>query len=144
MLVLCPFGETLKAVTGLILRHCSYVNPLKPGQNGHHLADDIFKCIFVNENVWIVIKISLNFVLHGPFNIIAALDQVMAWRRSGAKLVSETMMISSPTHLCTTLTQLVNNRFPAPWLLWYSIHTEDKEVYYISSMWVLSCNRRYS
>ena len=26
------------------------------------LADDIFKCIFLNENVWISIKISLKFV----------------------------------------------------------------------------------
>ena len=27
------------------------VNPLKPRQNGRHFADDIFKCIFLNENV---------------------------------------------------------------------------------------------
>ena len=26
------------------------------------LADDIFKCIFLNENVWILIKISQKFV----------------------------------------------------------------------------------
>ena len=26
------------------------------------LADDIFKCIFLNENIWISIKISLKFV----------------------------------------------------------------------------------
>ena len=35
--------------------------------------DDIFKCIFLNENVWIVIKISLKFVLKGPMNNIPAL-----------------------------------------------------------------------
>ena len=29
------------------------------------LADNIFKCIFLNENVWILIKISLNFVHKG-------------------------------------------------------------------------------
>ena len=23
----------------------------KTGQNGHHFADDIFKCIYLNENV---------------------------------------------------------------------------------------------
>ena len=26
-------------------------NPLRPRQNGRHFPDDIFKCIFVNENV---------------------------------------------------------------------------------------------
>ena len=29
---------------------------------GRHFSDDIFKCIFLNENVWISIKISLKFV----------------------------------------------------------------------------------
>ena len=32
------------------------------------LADYIFKCIFLNENVWILIKISLNFVPKGPID----------------------------------------------------------------------------
>ena len=32
------------------------------------LADDIFNCIFLNENVWIAIKISLKFVPKGPFD----------------------------------------------------------------------------
>ena len=26
------------------------INTLRPGQNGHHFPDDIFKCIFMNEN----------------------------------------------------------------------------------------------
>ena len=30
------------------------------------LADDIFKCIFLNENIRISIKISPNFVPKGP------------------------------------------------------------------------------
>ena len=34
------------------------LNPLRPRPNRRHLADDIFKCIFLNENVWISIKIS--------------------------------------------------------------------------------------
>ena len=33
-------------------------NSSPPGQNGHHFADDIFKCIFVNEKVCILIQIS--------------------------------------------------------------------------------------
>ena len=39
------------------------VNTLRPRQNGHHFTDDIYKYIFMNENVWISIKISLKFVI---------------------------------------------------------------------------------
>ena len=39
-----------------------YFNTLRPRQNGRHLADDMFKCIFLNEDVWIPIEISLKFV----------------------------------------------------------------------------------
>ena len=38
-----------------------------PGQNGHHSADGIFKCIFFYENVCILIYISLKSV---PKNVI--------------------------------------------------------------------------
>ena len=46
------------------------LNTLRPRQNGCHFADDSFKCIFLNENVWIPIKISLKFVPKGPINNI--------------------------------------------------------------------------
>ena len=38
------------------------------GQNGHRLADGVFKCIFINEKIFILIKISLNFVPRGPID----------------------------------------------------------------------------
>ena len=38
-----------------------------------HFPDDIFKCIFLNENIQISIKISLKFVSKGPVNNIVAL-----------------------------------------------------------------------
>ena len=41
--------------------------------NGRHFPDDIFKCIFLNENVSISIKISLKFVPKGQINEIPAL-----------------------------------------------------------------------
>ena len=56
-------------------------------------AGDIFKCIFLNENVWILIKISLKFVHEGPIDYIPLLDQIMAWRRPGYKPLSEPMMV---------------------------------------------------
>ena len=71
-----------------------FPSSLRPGQNGRHFADDIFKRIFFNENVWISIKISLKFVPKGPINKIPALFQIMAWRRPGDKPLSEPMMIS--------------------------------------------------
>ena len=38
------------------------------------IANDIFKRIFLNENVWISIEISLKFVPKGSINNILALD----------------------------------------------------------------------
>ena len=49
------------------------INSLRPRQNGRNFADDIFKCIFLTENVWIPIKISLKFVPKGLMNDIPAL-----------------------------------------------------------------------
>ena len=46
-------------------------------------SDDIFKCIFLNENVSISIEISLKFVSTDPINNIPTLVQVMAWYRPG-------------------------------------------------------------
>ena len=43
-----------------------YINSSPPGQNGCHFADNIFRCIFVNEKFCILIKISLKFVPKGP------------------------------------------------------------------------------
>ena len=76
--------------------HCSVVvalTHLGPRQNGRHFPDDIFKYIFLNEYIWILIKISLEFVPKGSINNIPALVQVMAWRRPGDKPLSEPMMV---------------------------------------------------
>ena len=61
----------------------TWLNTLRPRHNGRHFADDIFKCIFLNENVWTPIKISLKFVPKDPINYIPALVQIMAWHRPG-------------------------------------------------------------
>ena len=86
----------------------SQFNTLRPRQNGRHFADDIFKCIFLNENVWIPNKISLKFVPKGPINNIPAMVQIKAWRRPGDKPLSEPMVVSLPTHICVTRPQWVN------------------------------------
>ena len=84
-----------------------YIITLRPRQNGRHIADDIFNCIFLNENVWILIKISLKFVPKDPMNNIPALVQIMAWRRPGDKPLSAPMMVNLLTHICVTRPQWV-------------------------------------
>ena len=80
---------------------------LAPRQNGPHFPDDTFKWIFLNENVWISIKISLKFVPRGTISNILALVQIMAWHRTGDKPLSEPMMVSLLMHICVTQPQWV-------------------------------------
>ena len=69
----------------------SNVNTSRPRQHDPHFTDDIVIYIFLNENVWISIEISLKFVLKGPINNIPALDQIIAWRWPGDKPLCEPM-----------------------------------------------------
>ena len=80
---------------------CEYLgfNTLRPRQNGHHFAD-IFKCIFFNEDSWILLKISLKVIPKVRINNIPAL--------AGAKPLSEPTMVSLLTHICVTRLQWVN------------------------------------
>ena len=87
----------------------SYFNSMRPRQNGSRFADDLFKCIFLNENVRSSIKISLEFIPKGPINKISALIQIMAWCRSGDKPLSEAMVFSLLTHICVTRPQWVKD-----------------------------------
>ena len=50
-----------------------FINTLRPRQNGRLFPDDILKWIFLNDNVWISIEISLKFVPMGQINNIPAL-----------------------------------------------------------------------
>ena len=98
---------------------CLIINTLRPRQNGRHLADDVFKSIFFNENVRISVEISLKFVPTCPINNTPALVQIMSWRRRGDKPISE-VIVRLPTHICVTLPQWVNmvadQLGPGPWL----------------------------
>ena len=87
------------------------LNSLRPRLNRRPFADDIFKCIFLNENEWILPRISLKFVPRVRINNIPALVHIMAWRRPGGKPLSEPLMVSLLTHICVTRPQWVN-----PWI----------------------------
>ena len=65
------------------INKCINSSPL--GQNGRHFADDIFNRILVNENIWISIQFSLNFVPNGQIDNKSTLVKVMACRLFGAK-----------------------------------------------------------
>ena len=67
-----------------------------------------FKCICVNENLWILMKISLNFIQKGWINNIPQLVPIMASRWPGDNPWSEPMMVSLLTHICVTRPQWVN------------------------------------
>ena len=84
-----------------------FIKTLRPRQNGRHFPYDIFKCIFLNENVSVSIKFSLKFVHNGSVNNIPVLVQIMAWRRPGDKPLSEPMMVSLLMHICVTRLQWV-------------------------------------
>ena len=56
------------------------------------LADDIFKCIFLNENDRIPIQISVKLIPRSPIDNKPALVKVMAWRRIGDKPLPELML----------------------------------------------------
>ena len=131
-----------------------FFSTLRTRQNGRHFADDNFKCFFVKENIWISIKISLRFVPKRPIKNNPALVQIMAWRRPGDKPLSETMMVSLPTHICVTRPQWVNQRrspqdmtmltnlFMIAWC-WIQI-LEDFLVFTYASFIALISSRRYS
>ena len=83
------------------------INTLRPIRDRRDFADDIFKCVFLNENERISPRISLKFVPKGPINNNPALVQIMAWRRPGDKPLSESMLVRLKTHICVTRPQWV-------------------------------------
>ena len=90
-------------------------NWLRQRHYGRFFAEDIFKCIFMKENVWITIKIPLKCVPKGSIKNIPSLGQIMAWRQPGDKTLSEAMMIIFVTHICITRPQWVNSDDTLNW-----------------------------
>ena len=104
-----------------------------------HFPDDIFKCIFLNENVWISIKNFIEVVPKVPINNIPALVQIMAWRRLGDKPLYEPMIVSLLTHICVMLTKLWWPRSMAPYGV--TSHHEGRLVHFILDSLSYNCSR---
>ena len=72
------------------------------------ISQTTFSCAFSSMKIAVFfIKFSLKYVRNGPIDNNPALIQIMAWRGSGDKPLSEPMMISLPTHICVTRPQWV-------------------------------------
>ena len=99
----------------------SLVNTLRLRQNGRQFPDDIFKCILLNENNWISIKIWLNFVPKVPINGLAPT------RRQAIVWTSDVFLV---THICVTRPQWIQAHFiknphngqpkACSWGLWFN------------------------
>ena len=75
-------------------------------QNACHFADNISKCIFLNENVWILLKIPLMVVCKVRINSISALVQMIAWHSPGDKPLFETMIVYRRIHASLRFNEL--------------------------------------
>ena len=80
-----------------------------------NFADGLFKSIFLDENVWISIKISLKKFPKGPINSISALVQIMTWHWPGVKPSSVPMMVSLLTHTWHHSTSMFSHHRDVTW-----------------------------
>ena len=120
-----------------------WVDTLRPRQNGCHLPDDIFKRIFLNENVWISLKISLKFVPKVPINNVPALVLIMAWCCPGDKPLSEPMMVSLLTLICVTRPQWVNGSWGHGWSGLVEPKRQDISISCKSINWLWGSNVKF-
>ena len=86
--LICQLASSYMCVSRL-----QYVNTSRPRQNSRHFADNIFKCIFVNENCHHLTTISLRFVLKGYLNNGPAFIQIMAWNPTGDEPLPGPIMV---------------------------------------------------
>ena len=80
----------------------SHLNSLPLDNMAAILADDIFKCIFINENDKISIPYSLKCVPGSPIDDNRALVQIMAWSRTATSHYLNQYWPSSLTLICGT------------------------------------------
>ena len=112
------------------------VNSLRPRRNRRHFADGIFKCIFLNENEWSSLRISLKFVPKVRINNSPSLVQIMAWCLPGDKPLSNPMVVSLLTHTCVTRPQWDINRL----YLAISCNSTTQRAHDAILMWLLRRN----
>ena len=106
IIFLCyPYFQSYFTGTEVTIKWMSQMNHMNPQiiienntkhstkiYSGCHFTDNVFRCIFVNEMLHILMKISLKFVAEGPNDNYPALVQIMALHRIGDKPLSEPML----------------------------------------------------
>ena len=75
------------------------INTFKPRHDGYHVANNIWSLIFFNENFWISIQISQQFVPRDPIVSKWVLVQVMAWHQTDKEPLSKSMMAYLLMHI---------------------------------------------
>ena len=132
MLTLCDYNVQnfllSCSVTVVLFATSYYISTFRLRQNGGHFPDNSFMRIFLNENFGILNEISLKGVPFGLTDNMATLGQIMAWRLSGDKPLSEPMSVcffwsiyaslSLNELKLTTCTQL----YVGPWPKWWWIY----------------------
>ena len=94
-----------------------FINSSPPDKMATILADNIFNCIFMNENDTIPIQLSLHYVSRSPIDNKPALAQVLAWRQIGNKPLPEPVM----THSVDTYEALRGDELTD--MIWFSKRT---------------------
>ena len=92
------FRFALFSIVVVMHQHCLLLNNtvclthLPMDKMAAAFADDIFKCIFMDEKFCISIWISLKYVPKCPIDNEATLVQIMAWCGTGDKQLPEPML----------------------------------------------------
>ena len=100
------------------------------------LADDIFNCIFLSENVKILIQISLKYVSRSPIDNTPAMVYVMAWHQTSDKPFPGPMLTHFMMHMAQGGDELIHG-----FVQWPELETNSSlvESYKISPKLEMTC-----
>ena len=83
-------------------------NTLRLRQNGCYFADNIFKCIYLNENLCVLTRISLKFVPKGWYQTSIGSDNGLAPNRWQAIIWTNDGLVYCCLHALLDLSELTN------------------------------------
>ena len=98
---------TVVTIVGFHIYTGSAPNTLRPRQNGRHFPDDIFNCIFLNENIRISLAISLKFVPRRLIKNIPALVQIWLGDIQATSHYLKQWWLVYWSHICVTRPKLI-------------------------------------
>ena len=84
-------------------------NTLRPRENGRHFADYIFKFIFLYEDWFILIQVSLKLVSNGPINNKPALVQITVSKKRHAITETNDGLVYWRTYAPLDLVELIDH-----------------------------------